>query len=210
MQRLVACLFCACALLTTASSGVRAGTLIPYPNAGTINPESYTFTAAATGDIIGYLYSANAADLDSVAMQVNGGATGPFGIVNTDAVGTQFNFGHVNVGDTITFILHNATEGFDLSSNPSANPDGDQHVYSAPYTNPGPFAVSGIPSGTFVAFEDRLAAPHIPASDFDYNDDSFVFTNVSQTTTPLPGALPLFASGLGALGMLKWRKRRKA
>ena len=27
---------------------------------------------------------------------------------------------------------------------------------------------------------------------------------------PLPGALPLFATGLGALGLLGWRKRRKA
>ena len=28
-------------------------------------------------------------------------------------------------------------------------------------------------------------------------------------TTPLPAALPLFASGLGALGLLSWRRKRK-
>jgi hypothetical protein len=28
--------------------------------------------------------------------------------------------------------------------------------------------------------------------------------------TPLPAALPLFASGLGAMGVLGWRKTRKA
>jgi hypothetical protein len=29
-------------------------------------------------------------------------------------------------------------------------------------------------------------------------------------TTPLPAALPLFASGLGALGLIGWRRKRKA
>jgi hypothetical protein len=32
----------------------------------------------------------------------------------------------------------------------------------------------------------------------------------SVSTTPIPGALPLFASGLGALGLLGWRRKRKA
>jgi len=29
-------------------------------------------------------------------------------------------------------------------------------------------------------------------------------------TTPLPAALPLFATGLGGLGLLGWRRKRKA
>jgi hypothetical protein len=32
----------------------------------------------------------------------------------------------------------------------------------------------------------------------------------SPATTPLPAALPLFATGLGALGLLGWRRKRKA
>lgn len=32
----------------------------------------------------------------------------------------------------------------------------------------------------------------------------------TPATVPLPGALPLFATGLGALGLLGWRKRRKS
>jgi hypothetical protein len=203
------------AVVATLASGpvANAGTVIPYPNAGTINPETYTFTAAATGDIIGFLYSANAADLDSIAMSVNGGPLGTFGLVNTSPSGTSFNFGAVTAGDVITFVLKNATEGFNVSSNPGANADGNQHVYSVAYTNPGPFQLGTIPTGTFVAFEDRLAAPFnpsgFPPSDFDYNDDSFVFTNVASSSTPIPGALPLFASGLGALGLLARRRRRK-
>jgi hypothetical protein len=31
-----------------------------------------------------------------------------------------------------------------------------------------------------------------------------------ETTTPLPAALPLFASGLGGLVLLGWRRKRKA
>jgi choice-of-anchor C domain-containing protein len=34
--------------------------------------------------------------------------------------------------------------------------------------------------------------------------------NVSVNATPLPAALPLFATGLGALGLLGWRRKRKA
>jgi hypothetical protein len=33
---------------------------------------------------------------------------------------------------------------------------------------------------------------------------------VDFTPTPLPAALPLFATGLGALGLLDWRRKRKA
>lgn len=33
--------------------------------------------------------------------------------------------------------------------------------------------------------------------------------DVLDATTPLPAALPLFASGLGALGLLGWRRKRK-
>ncbi|MGH9692930.1 MAG: PEP-CTERM sorting domain-containing protein [Bryobacteraceae bacterium] len=32
---------------------------------------------------------------------------------------------------------------------------------------------------------------------------------MAAAETPLPAALPLFASGLGALGFAGWRKRRK-
>jgi hypothetical protein len=34
--------------------------------------------------------------------------------------------------------------------------------------------------------------------------------NASVNATPLPAALPLFATGLGALGLLGWRRKRKA
>jgi len=34
--------------------------------------------------------------------------------------------------------------------------------------------------------------------------------NCETNIVPIPGALPLFATGLGALGLLGWRRKRKA
>ena len=34
--------------------------------------------------------------------------------------------------------------------------------------------------------------------------------NFTVETTPIPTALPLFATGLGALGLIRWRRKRKA
>ena len=45
---------------------------------------------------------------------------------------------------------------------------------------------------------------------FSFPPSSFVtyeFTPVAQT--PTPAALPLFATGLGALGLIGWRRKRK-
>ena len=41
-----------------------------------------------------------------------------------------------------------------------------------------------------------------------YVDDVSV-TGAAPSAVPLPAALPLFASGLGALGLLGWRRKRK-
>ena len=185
-------------------SAARAGT-IPYPGPpGTVNLAIYNFTAATTGDIVGAFFGFNAADADEIDMLVNG-VVSPAGIGfpnQTSVVGSTFDFGAVHAGDTITFVLHNMTTGTDISSVPSLNGDGVQHIYSTDFGGNGT-----IPAGTYVAFEDLLASQ---GSDFDYNDDSFVFFNLATTSsTPIPGALPLFASGIGLVGVLALRRKRK-
>jgi hypothetical protein len=40
---------------------------------------------------------------------------------------------------------------------------------------------------------------------------SFIdLVDVDSLATPLPAALPLFAGGLGVIGLLQWRRKRKA
>ena len=60
---------------------------------------------------------------------------------------------------------------------------------------------SGIPQFLLV----RFAANGV---NFDLIADSATFEAVPQV--PLPAALPLFATGIGGLGLLGWRRKRKA
>ena len=43
--------------------------------------------------------------------------------------------------------------------------------------------------------------------DISLSPTSYSLDDVSAT--PLPGALPLFATGLGAMGLFGWRRKRK-
>ena len=55
-----------------------------------------------------------------------------------------------------------------------------------------------------------------PGSEFianrfgEFTDTKVVSLSATFSQVPLPAALPLFATGLGALGLLGWRRKRKA
>ena len=66
-----------------------------------------------------------------------------------------------------------------------------------------------------------IAAPLISVRVLENNGDPIggtdvrdgfgtISASVAAPVVPLPGALPLFATGLGALGLLGWRRKRKA
>src|SRR5262245_63413823 len=66
-----------CGLGTSA----RADT-IPYPNPGSPNPATYSFTAAFTGDVIAYFAGSSASFENTLGLQINGVSTGIFGLNN--------------------------------------------------------------------------------------------------------------------------------
>jgi hypothetical protein len=172
---------------------------IPYAPVGTVAPTD-TFTAIATGSVTGYFYGASAADTDYVQVcDVTAGTCSGWAFDNqTTGVGTSYNFGSVTAGDTLVVNLDNVTNGYILSSNPSGSPDGLNHAYGTAYTG----GVAGIPAGTFVGMEDLVrSAP----SDFDYNDDEFVFTNVA-VATPEPASV--FMLAIGILGLWGMKRRQ--
>jgi hypothetical protein len=193
-------------------SNAQAGT-IPYPLPGTPNPITYTFTAAGTGDVTAYFFGFGGASYtDSIGMiDDTSMTTNPSGLPNQPptAVGDSFNLGHATAGDVLTFYLNVVTNGinslpnYTVYSNPALNPavPGSSvpylnEVYATAFSASSPF-----PAGVYLGFEDGTGS--------DYVAEQVVLTNVDFTVTPLPAALPLFAGGLGLMGLLAKRRKCK-
>jgi len=175
---------------------------IPYGNPGTLNPDTYTFTAIADGPIDAYFFGSSADFGSDIGLIVNNITENIFGLQNHASYygqPLQLSIGNVNQGDVLEFELRVSTVSgngppplsYSLFSNPIDNADGMQHIYSAPW-----FGDNTIPAGTYVAFED--ISP-IGNSDLDYNDHQFIFRNI-QTTVP-DGGTTVFLLGFGLLGL---------
>jgi hypothetical protein len=73
------------------------------------------------------------------------------------------------------------------------------------------------PHGGYLALADVADSffdPPGPSVDVEVNSGPSVSTLpatdlIGTAVTPLPAALPLFATGLGAMGLLGWRRKRK-
>lgn len=72
------------------------------------------------------------------------------------------------------------------------------------------FVVPADATELVLAIPDANGYSGPPGAYFD-NSGSFVATfSTSMVTTPLPGSLPLFVTGLGVMGVLGWRRKRRA
>jgi len=206
------CLLIAAAALLLSATNAQAGT-IPYGDVGTVAPTS-TFTATATGNVIGEFVEGGIAsgggaiDQDSIELldltqHTNSGWVFPN---QTTTPGTPVQFLSVKTGDVLEFKLDNYTLNVLLSSIPTDSSDGNNHIYATSFSG-GTLNNASIPAGTYIGFEDEPAnfgnGRH---SDWNYNDDAFVFQDVGPNinSSPEPGGLYLLGSGLlGLAGLLR-------
>lgn len=151
---------------------------------------------------------------------VDGGFTvaGPgveFTDVNAFQGGADIDFSNTNILVTYpsNFILAGGAtfEGWDLSDQPATDPIIGVSVGSA--TNLAGFSASNLSFDSHHVYVNLagLGTPFPNSVNTLIDPNTLISIDVAfGSATPVPGALPLFASGLGALGLLGWRRKRKA
>jgi hypothetical protein len=195
-------------ILAIGTTALHAASFTPYSNVGSpiTTSTNATFTGANGTGINAYFYSVSASDTDTIS--IFDVRTGTF-LTPTNAFNNQspstadtmvtFTSSTLQNGDTLVFDLFNTSFPGDVfSSNTATSPDGDSHAYLTSFN--GTIGSFGTIVGTYVGMEDLPKGQ----SDFDYNDDTFVFTNVAAAPTPEPSTFALLGTGLlGAAGALR-------
>jgi hypothetical protein len=123
-----------------------------------------------------------------------------------------------DISGTFTFDTSTYTPSrIDITVTGTYDDDAGTYTAFSPFASSGPsdLIVYDPTTGKSIVIDfayDLANAPD-PLSNFQNADGTYAVSNGSVggavDPTPLPAALPLFATGLGAMGMLGWRRKRK-
>jgi hypothetical protein len=191
----------AAALIVGATLGVPAANAnVIYNFGGDFGPPAFTATVSlnvvggqalsGTGTIT---FGANNFDLTLITLTTDGG-NGNYG----GQTGFRDNHGtDIFGGDTAIPVDGNGLI-FAISNNPLWGQDA---LFAA--WDKGDGTLAFLISGTLANVFDVWVKTSVGSGDM-------ALTGSELSQTPLPAALPLFAGGLGALGLLGWRRKKKA
>ena len=191
----------AAAVIVGAALGVPAANAsVMYNFSGDFGPPA--FTASVSLDVVGgqalsgtgtITFGASTFDLTLITLTTDGGK-GNYG----GQTGFRDNRGtDIFNGDTTVPIDTNGLI-FAISDNPLWGQDALFAAWDNGGGNLG-FLISGTLTGVFNEYY-KIAV----------GSGEIALTGSENSQTPLPAALPLFATGLGTLGLLGWRRKRKA
>jgi hypothetical protein len=217
--------------LTLAFACLISGGTFIYSAGATTYTSSSAFNAATASDSFTVEnYSSgtngqtipNGGSFDGLTYSVNG--TGLFGTLNGSIITNQFNsFSGLSLGgnqsggdqfffggDSVTVTFPTPVKAIGVFFNVNANsgnydlitPVGDVSTSSATFDTStfvfdGITSVTPFSSITLVSESTSLGSYNVPEIEF------------AVATTPLPGTLPLFVGGLGMMGFILGRKKRK-
>ena len=202
---------------TNTSGGIELGLSTNYRYIGQAAPDVGTntyhvntgFYAGPGGSCI------SVCSLWNFEFSANFGSSG----LNLGNVTTSLSMLNVGNGQSITFnpftlLLDNSA--FDGTSTRNGNVSGQQAtIADIGFQNSENLAFFGGLNPLF-AFDPTANDTYIvtlsvtDTSGLDLSVDETIIAGAGAAQTPLPAALPLFASGLGGLSLLGWRRKRKA
>jgi len=174
---------------------------IPYPNPGTPNPRTYTFTATTSGDLIVWFVGDNdSPHNDFLGVTFNGMDQEEWGLGNHSSYGASWDYGFVKAGTDVGFLLAVEQPGLVVYPTGGPGPDGVNHAYATTYSGD---AQHGIPAGFYLGFEDQAGG-----GGFTFTAEQVVFSNMIMTSVPEPAGLAMLLAGLGLMGAVARRRGR--
>ncbi len=123
-----------------------------------------------------------------------------------------------NAGVTASFLFSSDINNFGIYAAPQVDPPGTDITVTLEFSDQPPVSLTQtviVDTPDFFGFtstsSDIIGYQTYSADAYETGQVYYSSTfSPTAPTTPLPAALPLFATGLGAMGLLGWRRKRKA